>query len=205
VYQFPPALVTSTVITTEGYFILSQRYYVVIKTFRIISMYTWWTVCWICRSRSGLCFCSAVVLQYYEVQVFYSRNVIRGNTAVLKCTIPSFVREYITVTSWVQDSKFNIYPTTKGGKLLLRHSILCQHNLFNHFIYPPSTCQEDSLPSATRNIPDHTLRCVTVSSPLGENVLSLFWSRQPLDMYYIASLITAGNSIKPAIILHAFL
>nr|CAD7442431.1 unnamed protein product [Timema bartmani] len=56
----------------------------------------------------------AVVLQYYEVQVYYNKNVVRGNTAVLKCTIPSFVREYITVTSWVQDSSFNIYPSTKG-------------------------------------------------------------------------------------------
>lgn len=111
------------------------------------------------HSRADVCFCSAVVLQYYELQVYYNRNVIRGNTAVLKCTIPSFVREYITVTSWVQDSKFNIYPTTKGGKLLLRHSIPCQHNLFNHFIYPPSTCQGNPLPSATGNIPGHTLRC----------------------------------------------
>nr|CAD7589389.1 unnamed protein product [Timema genevievae] len=71
----------------------------------------------------------AVVLQYYEVQVYYNKNVVRGNTAVLKCTIPSFVREYITVTSWVQDSSFNIYPSTKGdgkyhmlpsGELLIR-------------------------------------------------------------------------------------
>nr|CAD7428952.1 unnamed protein product [Timema monikensis] len=61
----------------------------------------------------------AVVLQYYEVQVYYNKNVVRGNTAVLKCTIPSFVREYITVTSWVQDSSFNIYPSTKGGKMEL--------------------------------------------------------------------------------------
>jgi len=83
-----------------------------------------------------LCSCFPVVLQYYEVQVYYNKNVIRGNTAVLKCTIPSFVREYITVTSWVQDSKFNIYPTTKGGKLSLLHSILCQHDLFNHFTSP---------------------------------------------------------------------
>ncbi|XP_021925400.1 Down syndrome cell adhesion molecule-like protein Dscam2 isoform X4 [Zootermopsis nevadensis] len=72
----------------------------------------------------------AVVLQYYEIQVYYNKNVIRGNTALLKCTIPSFVREYITVTSWIQDSKFNIFPTPKGegkyhmlpsGELLIRH------------------------------------------------------------------------------------
>ncbi|KAG8228354.1 hypothetical protein J437_LFUL006805 [Ladona fulva] len=61
-------------------------------------------------------FIIAVVLQYYEVQVFYNKNVIRGNTAILKCTIPSFVRDYITVTSWVQDSTFNIYPSIKAGQ-----------------------------------------------------------------------------------------
>lgn len=60
--------------------------------------------------------CVAVVLQDYVVQVYYNKNVIRGNTAVLKCTIPIFVREYITVTSWVKDDTFNIYPSPKGGK-----------------------------------------------------------------------------------------
>lgn len=97
----------------------------------------------------------SVVLQYYEVQVYYSKSFIRGNTAVLKCTIPSFVREYITVTSWVQDSKFNIYPTAKGGKLSLLHSTPCQHDLFNHFTSPPLTCQEDPLTSAAGNIRHH--------------------------------------------------
>jgi hypothetical protein len=89
--------------------------------------------------------------------VYYNKNVIRGNTAVLKCTIPGFVREYITVTSWVQDSKFNIYPTTKGGKLSLPRSILYQHNLFNHFISRPSTCQE------ILNLPPQTIFHITHS------------------------------------------
>ncbi|XP_046406414.1 Down syndrome cell adhesion molecule-like protein Dscam2 [Ischnura elegans] len=72
----------------------------------------------------------AVVLQDYDVQVIYSKKVMRGNTAILKCTISNFVREYITVTSWVQDSTFNIYPSIKGdgkyhmlpsGELLIRN------------------------------------------------------------------------------------
>ncbi|XP_063218722.1 cell adhesion molecule Dscam2-like [Bacillus rossius redtenbacheri] len=71
----------------------------------------------------------AVVLQYFEVQIYYNKNILRGNTAALKCTIPSFVRDYVTVTSWVQDSSFNIYPSMKGdgkyhmlpsGELLIR-------------------------------------------------------------------------------------
>ncbi|XP_054281239.1 cell adhesion molecule Dscam2-like [Macrosteles quadrilineatus] len=56
----------------------------------------------------------AVVLQYYELSVQYTKSVIRGNTALLKCSIPSFVKDYITVTSWLQDSSFNIYPSIKG-------------------------------------------------------------------------------------------
>lgn len=28
-------------------------------------------------------------------------NVLRGNSAILKCHIPSFVSEYVTVSSWI--------------------------------------------------------------------------------------------------------
>ncbi|XP_043471452.1 Down syndrome cell adhesion molecule-like protein Dscam2 isoform X5 [Leptopilina heterotoma] len=52
----------------------------------------------------------AVVRQKYEVQV-RDAYVFSGNTGVLRCEIPAFVKEYIAVTSWVQDSVFNIYPS----------------------------------------------------------------------------------------------
>ncbi|XP_031783300.1 Down syndrome cell adhesion molecule-like protein Dscam2 isoform X4 [Nasonia vitripennis] len=52
----------------------------------------------------------AVVRQKYEVQV-RDAYVLAGNTGVLRCEIPTFVKEYVSVTSWVQDSAFNIYPT----------------------------------------------------------------------------------------------
>ncbi|XP_043478444.1 Down syndrome cell adhesion molecule-like protein Dscam2 isoform X35 [Leptopilina heterotoma] len=41
----------------------------------------------------------AVVTQYYEAEVV-SEYVIRGNAAILKCTIPSFVAEFVSVASW---------------------------------------------------------------------------------------------------------
>ncbi|XP_011345914.1 Down syndrome cell adhesion molecule-like protein Dscam2 isoform X3 [Ooceraea biroi] len=56
----------------------------------------------------------AVVRQKYEVQV-RDTYVLAGNTAVLKCEIPAFVKEYVAVTSWFQDSAFNIYPTAESG------------------------------------------------------------------------------------------
>lgn len=57
-----------------------------------------------------------VVRQKYEVQV-RDAYVFSGNTGVLRCEIPAFVKEYIAVTSWVQDSVFNIYPSHESGKL----------------------------------------------------------------------------------------
>ncbi|XP_047530752.1 Down syndrome cell adhesion molecule-like protein Dscam2 isoform X23 [Vanessa atalanta] len=51
----------------------------------------------------------AVVTQYYEAEVV-SEYVIRGNTAVLKCNIPSFVADFVKVEAWVDSD---------GGEYLL--------------------------------------------------------------------------------------
>jgi hypothetical protein len=59
-----------------------------------------------------------VVKQKYEVQV-YDEYVISGNTAVLRCQVPSYVAEYVMVTSWIQDGSVNIYPNTDTGKCRL--------------------------------------------------------------------------------------
>ncbi|XP_037298235.1 Down syndrome cell adhesion molecule-like protein Dscam2 [Manduca sexta] len=42
----------------------------------------------------------AVVTQLYTVYL-WEEMVLRGNSVVLKCHIPSFVTEYVTVTSWI--------------------------------------------------------------------------------------------------------
>lgn len=60
-------------------------------------------------------FSSPVVRQKYEVQV-RDAYVLAGNTGMLRCEIPAFVKEYVAVTSWFQDSAFNIYPTAESGK-----------------------------------------------------------------------------------------
>ena len=59
--------------------------------------------------------------QKYEVQV-RDAYVLTGNTGVLRCEIPAFVKEYVSVTSWVQDSAFNIYPTPDSGELTINFS-----------------------------------------------------------------------------------
>ncbi|GIX66889.1 down syndrome cell adhesion molecule-like protein Dscam2 [Caerostris extrusa] len=61
-----------------------------------------------------LCLPFAVVKQYYEVQV-YDEYVIRGNTAVLTCHVPSFVKDYVTVTSWIRDDVLTVASTVQEG------------------------------------------------------------------------------------------
>jgi len=56
-----------------------------------------------------------VVNQEYEAQV-YDVFVIKGNAAVFKCNIPSFVADHVEITSW-EDSKGGRYlPETSYGK-----------------------------------------------------------------------------------------
>ncbi|XP_055593971.1 cell adhesion molecule Dscam2 isoform X20 [Uranotaenia lowii] len=45
----------------------------------------------------------AVVQQFYESEV-NNAYVIRGNAAILKCSIPSFVADFVSVVSWNDDS-----------------------------------------------------------------------------------------------------
>lgn len=43
-----------------------------------------------------------MVNQPYEAEIM-TEYVIRGNTAVLKCSIPSFVADFVQVESWSSD------------------------------------------------------------------------------------------------------
>ncbi|XP_076374950.1 Down syndrome cell adhesion molecule 1 isoform X40 [Megalopta genalis] len=61
----------------------------------------------------------AVVTQYYEAEVV-SEYVIRGNAAILKCTIPSFVAEFVSVDSWVGGDGSTFKPSNDyDGKYLV--------------------------------------------------------------------------------------
>ncbi|VEN44085.1 unnamed protein product [Callosobruchus maculatus] len=51
----------------------------------------------------------AVVSQSYTANVM-DESVLKGNTAIFKCHIPSFVSDYVQVTSWLQDDGHEILP-----------------------------------------------------------------------------------------------
>ncbi|XP_015190717.1 PREDICTED: Down syndrome cell adhesion molecule-like protein Dscam2 isoform X4 [Polistes dominula] len=52
----------------------------------------------------------AVVSQPYDPEV-QSPATFLGNNVLMRCSVPSFVRDHVTVTSWFQEPSFNIYPT----------------------------------------------------------------------------------------------
>ncbi|CAG7817084.1 unnamed protein product, partial [Allacma fusca] len=35
---------------------------------------------------------------------------LRGNIAVLRCSVPEDLKDSVSITSWVQDATINIYP-----------------------------------------------------------------------------------------------
>ncbi|KAJ8895518.1 hypothetical protein PR048_000854 [Dryococelus australis] len=57
------------------------------------------------------CLVPAVVNQFYEAEIL-TEYVIRGNTAVLKCSIPSFVADFVQVEAWISDGGETHMPAT---------------------------------------------------------------------------------------------
>ncbi|TMW45195.1 hypothetical protein DOY81_009725, partial [Sarcophaga bullata] len=52
-----------------------------------------------------------VVPQSYTVNVM-DEAVLRGNSAILKCHIPSFVADFIQVASWLEDEEREIFASS---------------------------------------------------------------------------------------------
>lgn len=53
----------------------------------------------------------SVVTQYYDLDV-PKEFAIRGNAAIMKCQIPSFVADFVSVVSWHTDQNEDFYPSS---------------------------------------------------------------------------------------------
>lgn len=53
----------------------------------------------------------SVVIQPYEAEAD-NEYVIRGNSAIMKCEIPSYVSDFIVVDMWVDSDGGSYYPNT---------------------------------------------------------------------------------------------
>lgn len=61
----------------------------------------------------------SVVNQFYEAEIL-NEYVIRGNAAVLKCSIPSFVSDFVKVEEWIDEDGTVIGQSQDLGNNLTR-------------------------------------------------------------------------------------
>lgn len=75
-----------------------------------------------------------MVHQSYKTSVG-EEYVIRGNAALIKCNIPSFVADFVRITSWETDTKEKFYPEkTQAGYGNLRIESR-KSNIFFQLLY----------------------------------------------------------------------
>ncbi|EEC04243.1 conserved hypothetical protein, partial [Ixodes scapularis] len=86
----------------------------------------------------------------YDVKV-YEEFVIKGNTAVLRCHIPEYVREFVTVTAWQVDEanltvENDLFPTGElhirkvdAADAMSRYQCQTQHRLTGETVSSPSS------------------------------------------------------------------
>lgn len=56
-----------------------------------------------------------VVVQDYEAD-FFKTDVILGNSALLKCDIPSFVADFISIEGWIDSEDNEYFPGLSSGR-----------------------------------------------------------------------------------------
>lgn len=66
-------------------------------------------------------FLKIVVNQNYESELMPTEYVIRGNSAILKCSVPSFVADFITVESWVTSEGQTYTRDSTESKLSMKN------------------------------------------------------------------------------------
>lgn len=55
-----------------------------------------------------------VVNQFYDAEIT-KEYVMKGNAAVVKCLIPSFVADFVFVVTWIDDDGKEFLPSSDGS------------------------------------------------------------------------------------------
>ena len=79
-----------------------------------------------CNALIGYHF--SVTSQRYEINIL-PESIIVGNDAVFKCSIPSFVTDFVSVQSWI-DSEAQELGSPGFGTLLVFHALNTHHTSF---------------------------------------------------------------------------
>ncbi|CAG7832501.1 unnamed protein product [Allacma fusca] len=97
----------------------------------------------------------AVINQRHDIRL-EDIYTTKGNDALLKCVIPEAVKDFVSVTSWIKDSTYNIFPHSGGGS-------------GRYFMVPSG---ELLIEGASANDSTSTFQCRTVNRLTGKTLES---------------------------------
>lgn len=80
-----------------------------------------------------------MVAQEYTSRV-HDEDVLKGNSAILKCVIPSFVADFVSVQSWVDGEGRVYYPSGDYGNESHVISLSFFYSLFISCLPRPGVC-----------------------------------------------------------------
>ena len=75
-----------------------------------------------------------VVAQTYSTAPQHQVYVILGNSALVKCEIPSFVADFVSVVSWVDNEGNEFFPSNNGTEKSLSLVLIGTHKLLKTYI-----------------------------------------------------------------------
>ena len=82
-------------------------------TLNLVSKFTSMWISWLDDSFN-FCFCCAVVSQPYVTET-HNTYVIKGNSALFKCEIPSFVADFVSAEGWVDGDGQEFFAQSGHG------------------------------------------------------------------------------------------
>lgn len=113
--SFLPYIHTSSLTSVHGWCLLLLLLTLLLTTLHHMNVMTVWKSCFYAIIIMLVLWNSTVVAQAYKVDVEVL-SASRGCTAILRCVVPTFVKELVRVVSWVHEPAIYIYPSLQGGK-----------------------------------------------------------------------------------------
>lgn len=87
----------------------------------------------------------AVVAQFYETRVI-DEFVLRGNSVIMKCNLPSFVADFVYVEAWISTDDSDIeeyYPNNTKWGTVHRKLVVTLTLRTTHSSHPIRGCQSN--------------------------------------------------------------
>ena len=125
-FCFVSSLLDSLLFSLHGNWYISPAFSLIVSK---ISFVRFFKLCdYVANWLTDIVFVDVVVAQEYVAEAD-NEYVINGNSAIFKCEIPSFVADFVHVTSWTEEGSDITYHHSKefGTEMVADRFTLCSH------------------------------------------------------------------------------